>query len=39
MIGDNHEADIAPALALGLSAFHVSMHEPSRRLADALGAA
>lgn len=39
MIGDNHEADIAPARSLGIPAFHVSMHEPGRRLVDALGAA
>lgn len=36
MIGDNHEADIVPARALGMAAFHVQMHEPGRRLVDAL---
>lgn len=38
MIGDNHEADIVPARSLGMAAFHVSLHEPGRRLVDALAA-
>ena len=36
MIGDNHEVDIVPARSLGMAAFHVSMHEPGRRLVDSL---
>ena len=36
MIGDNLEADIVPARSLGMAAFHVSMHEPGRRLVDSL---
>jgi len=39
MIGDNHEADIVPARSLGMAAFHVSPHEPGRRLVDALAGA
>ena len=39
MVGDNHEADIAPALALGMQAFHVIPSEASRSIRYAAGAA
>ncbi|MBQ0929803.1 HAD family hydrolase [Ideonella alba] len=36
MIGDNAEADIAPAQALGMATFHLDARESGRRPADAL---
>ncbi|MEO8384591.1 MAG: HAD-IA family hydrolase [Betaproteobacteria bacterium] len=39
MIGDSEEADIAPALLLGMKAFHVSPHIPGRSIEDAAHAA
>lgn len=38
MIGDNHAADIAPALALGMQAFHVVRGRAGAGLLDALAA-
>ena len=39
MVGDNHESDIAPALALGMQAFHVSSSVVGRSIRDAASAA
>lgn len=39
MVGDNHESDIAPALALGMQAFHVSSTVVGRSIRDAASAA
>ena len=39
MIGDNEEADIAPALALGMKAFHINRQITGRSLEDAASAA
>jgi HAD superfamily hydrolase (TIGR01549 family) len=39
MVGDNHESDIAPALALGMQAFHISSTVVGRSIRDAAGAA
>tara|TARA_R110001606_G_scaffold144879_4_gene284233 strand:- start:1907 stop:2206 length:300 start_codon:yes stop_codon:yes gene_type:complete len=36
MIGDNLEADIEPALALGLRVFHVDARELGKSIRDAL---
>jgi putative hydrolase of the HAD superfamily len=38
MIGDNHDADIAPAAALGMATFHVQNHVIGQTIRDALGA-
>lgn len=38
MIGDNEEADIAPALALGMRCFHVRHLQPGFSIADAANA-
>jgi putative hydrolase of the HAD superfamily len=37
MVGDDLEADIAPAQALGMATFHVARGVPGRSLLDALG--
>jgi putative hydrolase of the HAD superfamily len=39
MIGDNFEADIEPAIALGMKTFHVSQFEAGRTIRSAFGAA
>lgn len=39
MVGDNEEADIAPALALGMKAFHVDSQIASRTIEHAASAA
>ena len=39
MVGDNHDADIQPAQALGMATFHVCNRTPGRTIADAAKAA
>lgn len=39
MVGDNHDADIQPARALGMATFHVCNRTPGRTIADAAKAA
>jgi putative hydrolase of the HAD superfamily len=39
MVGDNLEADIEPAIALGLRVFHVDPRTPGRTIPDAAGVA
>ena len=39
MVGDNHDADIAPALALGMQAFHVDPRQVGKSIRYAAGAA
>jgi FMN phosphatase YigB (HAD superfamily) len=38
MIGDNLEADIEPALALGLKVFHVDARQAGKSIRDAVSA-